>query len=124
MPIKTYAKGARHERDLMYILNHRGFACVRSASSGGWFTPADIIAIKKGIVLAIESKAWSKMPKLASDKVDKFRDWCDRASAIGFLAWRPPNEKWKFLRISDAAEGNYLDEHWMDMEDALGVFDI
>jgi len=120
--MKTYAKGARFERDLMNFLHFKGFACLRCASSGGWYTPADVIAIKDGLILAIECKAHNKKPKLAKDKVVKFREWCGRAKAWGFLVWKVPGNVWKFLRLEDAEKNNYDDENWLELEQILRVF--
>lgn len=124
MPIKTYAKGARHERDLLHILTKRGFSCIRAASSGGFLTPADIVAIKKGLVLAIESKAWNKMPHLSKDKIRDFQEWCKQASAIGILAWKPPSEKWKMILLSHIADGNYDEDMWLSMDTVLDAVDV
>ncbi len=121
--MKTYAKGARFERDLMNFLHSQGgFACIRCASSGGWHTPVDIIAIKNGVVLAIECKAHSKKPRLEKDKIKKLREWCERARAWGFLAWKVPGNIWKFLRIEDAETNNYNDENWIELKQMMRVF--
>lgn len=121
--MKTYAKGARAENELLHFLNYHGFACLRQASSGGYLTPVDIVAMKKGLVLAIECKAHQKKPKLQKDKLKRFAEWCEKAGAIGLLGWRTTG-KWLFLRIKDAEKGNYEDENWIEMENLLKVFGI
>ncbi len=120
--MKTYAKGARFERDLMNFLHSNNFACLRCASSGGWYTPVDIIAIRNNLILAIECKAHNKKPKLEKDKVKKLREWCDRAKAWGFLAWKVPGNEWRFLRLEDMEANRYEDENWFGIKQILGVF--
>ncbi len=121
--MKTYAKGARSERELLKFLDYKGFSCVRSASSGGFFSPVDIVATKKGFIIAIECKAWSTKPKLKKEKLREFKKWCERAGAKGFLAWYN-NAKWKFLRIEDAEKNKYEDENWFSLNDFLRLIDL
>lgn len=121
--MKTYAKGLRAEHELLHFLNYKGFSCLRQASSGGYITPVDIIAMKRGLIIAIESKAHIKKPHLEKKKLKRFKDWCERASAIGFLAWRNSGQ-WLFLKISDAESGNYEDGKWIRMENLLSAFGI
>jgi Holliday junction resolvase len=114
----SYRKGATYERELLHLLNYSGFACLRQASSGGYISPVDIVAIRGGLIVAIESKAWSKKPVLSVKKLQPLKDWCDRAGAIGILAWRTRG-KWLFLRIEDALERKYEDENWLEMDPFL-----
>ena len=67
--IKTYLKGSRAERELLRILSSRGYSCVRSASSGGFHSPVDIIAMKHGKILSFEIKSWSRKPKVDKKKI-------------------------------------------------------
>lgn len=113
--MKTYAKGARNERELLHFLNYKGFSCVRAASSGGYLSPVDVVAIKDGRVLGLEIKAWTKKPKLERKKLERFKKWCKNAGAMGFLAWRTRG-KWLFLRLEDAEAKRYDDENWIEME--------
>jgi Holliday junction resolvase len=122
--IKSYAKGSRFERDLIHFLNYKGFAVARVPSSGGFLSPLDIIAIKKGLVVAIECKAWDKLPKLDKAQLSHFREWIDKAHAIGFVAWKKPGGKWLFLRIEDAEANNYAEENWLPMENVLNALDF
>lgn len=121
--MKTYAKGARFERDVLHFLNSRGFACMRQASSGGFLTPVDIIAMKRGLVLAIECKNHAKKPKLEKNKVQSFKEWCEKAGAIGLLAWKNKT-KWLFLTMKNIEENRYEDENWIEMHHLLEALDF
>ncbi len=119
--MKAYRKGYRSEREILRILSSHGYSCVRSASSGGFLTPVDIVALKNGKTLAFEIKSWAKMPRLDKKSLERFSAWAAKAGACSFLAWYNRNE-WRFLPLKDAAEGNYSDENWLGLEDFLKVF--
>lgn len=121
--MQLYRKGARAERELLHFLDSRGCSCVRAASSGGSITPADIIAMKSGNIFCFEIKSWAKKPRLDSDKIQRFKSWCDQASGMGFLAWYNQN-KWLFLRLQDAEANNYGDENWIEMNDFFRIFGL
>ncbi len=121
--IKTYAKGAAFERDVLYYLDSKGFSVVRAPSSGGYLTPADIIAMKKGLIIALELKNHAKKPKLDRKKAEKFKEWCDNAGAIGFLGWKN-GTSWLFLHMKDVMENRYEDAKWVDLKDLLYVLGI
>ncbi len=119
--MNRYAKGSASERELMHILNSRGFSVMRAPSSGGAIYPLDIVAIRKGFVLAFEIKTWGRKPYLEAAQLDGFKEWCGRAGAMGFLGWRSRG-KWLFLRLEDALDSNYKDDKWITMDDFLKVF--
>ena len=119
--MKAYRKGYRSERELLRILSSRGYSCIRSASSGGFLTPVDIVALRDGKTLAFEIKSWARMPRLDRKSLERFADWVKRASAHGFLAWYNRNE-WKFLPLRDVSEGNYGEEYWIPLDGFLKVF--
>ena len=121
--MQLYRKGARAERELLHFLNSRGCSCVRAASSGGNATPADIIAMKSGSIFAFEIKSWATKPKLDSDKIQRFKEWTDQASALGFLAWYNKN-KWLFLPLKDVEANKYGDENWIEMNDFFRIFGL
>ncbi len=116
-------KGSHYERELLHFLDSRGFAVIRVAGSGGDKTPVDIVAIKRGLVIGIECKAWAQKPKLNKERTERFKDWCERAGAIGFLAWRTTG-KWLFLQMKHVTNRNYEDENWIEMESLLAAFGI
>ncbi|MFH1294535.1 MAG: hypothetical protein ABIH90_01165 [Candidatus Aenigmatarchaeota archaeon] len=121
--MKTYAKGSRGEREILHILHSKGFSCVRAASSGGFFSPMDIVAIKKGVVIGLECKAWAKKPHLEKPKARAFIEWCERAGAMGFLAWRTTG-KWLFLDLKNINAGNYSEENWLELTDFFRIVDL
>ena len=121
--MQLYKKGARAERELLHFLDSRGCSCIRAASSGGNITPADIIAMKNGNIFCFEIKSWAKKPRLDTDKITRFKSWCDTANGMGFLAWYNKN-KWLFLRLADAEANNYEDENWIEMNDFFRIFGL
>lgn len=121
--MKTYAKGARAELELLHFLNSKGFAVIRAPSSGGYLSPVDVVAIKKGLILAIESKNHAKKPKLPHDRTERLKEWSDKAGAITFLGWRTKN-KWLFLQLKHVLENKYEDENWIEMENFLTALDF
>ncbi|MBU0530648.1 MAG: hypothetical protein ABIH52_00015 [Candidatus Aenigmatarchaeota archaeon] len=123
MPIKTYHKGARAERELIHFLNARGFSCVRSASSGGYMYPVDVVAMKKDVILTFEIKSWAKKPKLDKSKMARFKEWSANAGAFPFLAWYNEN-RWRFLTLKQAEENQYEDENWMSLDNLISVFGV
>lgn len=122
--MKTYAKGARFELELLHFLNGKGFSCIRAPSSGGYISPVDVVALKKGLTLGIECKSWSKKPKINKKQLTRLRSWCDNAGAIGFIAWRESGNRWLFLCLEDAEANKYEDENWIGMERFLGALMI
>lgn len=99
-----YSKGARAERELSKKLKVLGFAVIRAAGSGGTISTPDLVAIKKGRILAFECKAWKTTPRLKKEEYEDFKDWCEIAGAMGFMAWR--NKEWKFLGVKDIPKTN------------------
>lgn len=116
LTMKTYAKGARAEAELLHYLNYRGFAVMRAPSSGGSIYPLDLVAIKKGLILAFEIKHHEKKPKIGREQLAGLREWCNRAGAIGLIGWRSAGVKWLFLRLEDAENNRYEDGNWIGME--------
>ena len=133
--IKTYSKGSRAERELAHFLNNKGFATLRVPSSGGFLSPLDVVAIKRGQVLAFEIKSHVKKPKLSKDQMQRFLEWCDKANALGFVAWRrttsdteellSASQRWLFLPIENAKSNNYEDNKWIERDTLfLNVFGV
>lgn len=118
--MKTYKKGVRAEYELLQFFSANGFSVIRSASSGSFLYPVDVVAIKNGLILAIESKFQKNKPKLRGKRLKYFKDWCKRAGALGFLAWRKSNE-WLFLKMDDVENNRYEDENWIKLEKILEI---
>jgi Holliday junction resolvase len=119
--MKLYQKGFRAERELLRFLSARGYSCVRSASSGGFLTPVDVVAIKQGRLLCFEIKSWSRKPRLDKTQLSRFSVWCGQAGGHGFIAWYNQNQ-WRFLPVKDAEANRYDDENWLELESFLNVF--
>ena len=118
-----YAKGVRFERELLHYLNGLGYAVIRGPSSGGELTPVDVVALKAGLIIAVECKNWAEKPRLAKTKIASMKAWCERAGAIGFLSWRKGGD-WLFLPLTDAEAGQYADEYWLPMKNVLAALEI
>ena len=119
--IKRYLKGAQAERDLAKLLKNRSFSVIRAAGSGSSISTPDLIAIKKGRILAFECKAWKTMPRLKKKEYKEFLKWCERAGAMGFLAWR--KGKWLFMNIKNIKTSN-IKKDGMTLKDLMFVVDI
>lgn len=116
----SYAKGVHYERSLLRFFETQGFSTIRVAGSGH-NSPIDVLAVRNGAILAIECKAHTNKPKLQAEKVQEMRQWCDRASALGFLAWRAPKQEWKFLPLKDLETRSYADENWLTVTQLLEI---
>ncbi|MFA5357435.1 MAG: Holliday junction resolvase Hjc [archaeon] len=107
-----YNKGANAERELIKELFRAGFAVTRVAGSGVNPLPCpDVIALKKGRIIAFECKAW-KGNHLAIPHINMAEEvgWAETAGAEFFIAWKVPNAGWLFVR-ADAfhkAGKNYM----------------
>ena len=132
--IKTYSKGSRAERELAHFLNHKGFATLRVPSSGGFLSPLDVVAIKNGLVLAFEIKSHKTKPRLRKEQLKAFSDWCKKAGAMGFVAWRrteasenevlDASRRWLFLRTEDASNSRYEDDNWIERDMLLRAMGV
>lgn len=118
---KTYTKGARAERELCKELTKHGFGVIRAAGSGGNISTPDLVAIKKGRVLAFECKAWKTTPRLKPEEYKDFLEWCEKTGALGFLAWK--NKEWKFLSIKDIPKNN-IKENGISFRDLMFIVNI
>lgn len=94
-----YSKGANAERELIRELWNKGFAVTRTAGSGSTPLPApDLVALGKEKKLAFECKAWkSSYLSLDIAQMEEQLEWCERADAELYIAWKIPHEGWLFL---------------------------
>ena len=119
--IRRYVKGAAAERDLSKKLKEMGFAVIRAAGSGGSISTPDLVAIKRGRVLAFECKAWKTTPRLKKEEYEDFKDWCERAGAMGFMAWK--NKEWKFLGVKDIPKTN-INKDGINFKDLIFIINV
>ncbi len=109
-----YRKGVVYERELLHLLSGRGFAVIRAPASGSWLTPPDIVALKNGLILAIECKAWRTKPKLNADSQTRLIEWATKAGAIALIAWRTKTG-WQFTKAQKP-------DIWLTLDQLLSVF--
>lgn len=95
-----HSKGANAERELMRLFFAGGFSVVRIAGSGTSPLPApDIIAIKKGRIVAVECKARkAKNLAISVGQIGELLDWARKAGGEPWVAWKIPRKGWFFLK--------------------------
>jgi Holliday junction resolvase len=108
---RLYRRGYRYELELSSRLYALGYATLRAPASGKGGKP-DVVAVRKGRVLAFEVKVRSKpkdiyIPKI---EVDRLKTWAERAGAEAYIAVRildPP--EWKLIPLDrlQETEGYY-----------------
>lgn len=103
-----YRRGSKYERELIKILRYHEFLCLRVAKSGNYLVPFDVVAFKRGNILAFEVKAWAKEPKIEKKKEIIINEWEKKTSIKLFIAWRKNNnflfKKWNtntWMRLKD-----------------------
>ncbi len=102
----NYAKGARSERELLNVLSKRGYSVIRSAGSGVNALSPDLIAVKKGRLIAVECKAWeSGSLALDPEQHAKLLEWETNSAFPTFVAWRMNNMGWFFIKLSEFERG-------------------
>jgi Holliday junction resolvase len=101
-PMSNKTRGCNYERQLVDLLYERGFAAVRVAGSGAKPLPTpDIVACRKGKILAIECKTTRKnQVYLKDDQVDDLKAYSKTAGAEPLLAIKFLQQKWFFLKPS------------------------
>lgn len=106
MAIRRYAKGARSERELLNILDQKGYSVIRSAGSGVNAISPDIIAIKKGRCVSVECKAWERTSlALDAEQYEKLVWWRDNTAFPTFVGWRMNGTGWYFIDLAEFEKG-------------------
>jgi len=84
----------------MHLFFKQGFSVVRIAGSGTSPLPApDIIAIRKGRIIAVECKARkTKNLAVSVGQVGELLDWAKKAGAEPLIGWKIPRKGWFFLK--------------------------
>ena len=102
----TYVKGARSERELLNKFYAAGYSVIRSAGSGVNSLGPDIMALKDGVCLAFECKAWEKN-RLSIDHegFEKLLVWKRNTKFPTFVAWRMNNLGWYFIELEEMKKG-------------------
>jgi Holliday junction resolvase len=102
----TYVKGARSERELLNRFYSLGYSVMRSAGSGVNSLGPDILAIKDGVCLAFECKAWERN-RLSIDMegFEKIRKWKENTKFPTYVAWRMNNRGWYFIELEEMKKG-------------------
>ncbi len=108
----NYNKGANAERELIKMLDSKGFAVLRVAGSGVNPLPCpDVVALLKGKIIAFECKArkgaYLPIPK---EQLDEEVSWAEKAGAEFVVAWKVPRAGWIFLKKENfhLAGKNYM----------------
>ncbi len=98
-----HSKGANAERELMHLFFKEGFSVVRIAGSGTSPLPApDIIAIKKGRIIAVECKARkAKNLAISVGQIGELLGWAEKAGGEPLIGWKIPRKGWFFFHPSE-----------------------
>jgi len=101
-------RGCNYERQLVDLLHGRGFAAVRVAGSGAKSLPSpDIVAIRKGGILAIECKTTKKNQVYVSDdQISNLYKYSETAGAKPLIAVKFTQREWYFLPPSKVPRTN------------------
>jgi len=105
-PGRMYRRGYRYELELSARLYALGYSTLRAPASGKGGKP-DVVAIRKGRVVAFEVKVRSKprdiyIPKI---EVERLKTWAERAGAEAYIAVRildPP--EWRLVPLNRLQE--------------------
>ena len=102
-----YKKGANAERELIHMLYKRGMAVLRVAGSGKTSLPSpDVVALKPGLQLAIECKAWNKKHlSISNAQMQELYKWSKMAGSELYIAWKIPRKGWRFLKPAQFNKG-------------------
>jgi Holliday junction resolvase len=103
---RLYRRGYRYELELSAKLYALGYSTLRAPASGKGGKP-DVVAVRKGRVVAFEVKVRSKprdiyIPKV---EVERLKTWAERAGAEAYIAVRildPP--EWKLIPLDRLQE--------------------
>ncbi|MEM2908990.1 MAG: Holliday junction resolvase Hjc [Candidatus Bilamarchaeaceae archaeon] len=102
---KAYKKGSRAERELINYFSAKGYSVIRAAGSGVNSLSPDLLAFRKGMHFAFESKAIEK-ENLNIDK-EQFLNllhWENNTGITCYIAWRRNRLPWVFIPLSVFSE--------------------
>jgi len=101
----TYRKGSRAERELIDYFSTQGYSVIRAAGSGVNSLSPDLLAFRKGMQFAFESKAIER-DNLNIDG-EQFRNllkWEENTGITCYIAWRRNRQPWLFVPLSVFSE--------------------
>jgi Holliday junction resolvase len=105
--VRSYAKGATAERELVHTLSKLGYMTIRAPRSGRIDLPSpDVIAVKDGKVLVFEVKFRESAFTVRPEQLQELVEWRDKAKATTYLACKISRRGWKFLHLHDVLANN------------------
>ncbi|MCK4319141.1 hypothetical protein KAW38_01055 [Candidatus Micrarchaeota archaeon] len=101
MAFWRYRKGSAAERELIKHFHDRGFAVIRAAGSGVSSLSPDLMAFKKGMQYAIESKAIeTENLAIKKEQFENLVKWEETTGITSYIGWRRKREQWVFIPLS------------------------
>ena len=96
--MRTHAKGAKNERELVKMLKEAGLGTVRIAGSGKMDKAPDIISGKPGRLLILECKS-SKKPAIYvnPEEAKTVLEYAKKFGGEAWYAFRFSRTEWKFV---------------------------
>ncbi len=120
MALKTYAKGARTERELISLFSEKGFSVIRAAGSGVNSLSPDLLVFRKGLQYAFECKAWdSGSLGIAKEKFRGLEEWQRNTGITTMIAWRINRVGWRFMHLAELNEQDK--NHTVTLKNALAI---
>ena len=111
------AKGSRLERELFHIFHQAGWQPIHVAGSGSaTIEAADLVAGKKGRVLAIECKSGKKARYITKKQIEELKIFSEKFGAEPWLAARFNNVEWLFLTMEDLRESKTGNNFVVDLK--------
>lgn len=96
-------KGSRRERELLGLLQEKGFVVHRVAGSGvGEKAICDLVAVRDGKVFFYECKSRKKYyyPHEDMEQLKSLKEAATRCGAVPMLALKLNHKEWKFFDLS------------------------
>lgn len=93
-------KGTRTERELVNKLWEKGYAVMRSPTSGGGrkHPQPDVLFSNGEITVAVEAKSSSKRRVyIDKNEIKQLSEFCEKFGALGLIGLRFDYDKWRFL---------------------------
>ncbi len=99
--MRTYRKGSRAERELIDYFSGRGYSVIRAAGSGVNSLSPDLLAFRRGMQYAFESKAIEKDNlNIDREQFVNLKKWEENTGITCYVAWRKRGRQWRFVPLS------------------------